>query len=132
MDLSVTQKIKDYLSKNNINILTDYTVDDKDYIITEFMIINYSNNDKIIDLSFNVATRADIAAHCTLILNDLENVNGLNIMEVYMIDEEGKYISGSDCIKKHQENTRKLIIDDFVRSEIQNHYLRTHQVGSEC
>ena len=132
MDLSVIQKIKEHLSKNNINILTDYTVDNKDYIITEFMIINYSPTDKIIDLSFNVATRADIAAHFTLILNDLEDVNGLNIMEVYMIDEEGKYISGNDCIKKHQENTRKFIIDDFVKEEVQLHYLRTHQVGNEC
>ncbi len=132
MDQNVIQKIKEYLSNNNIKVLTDYTVNNRDYLITDFMIVNYSNEDKIIDLSFNVATRADIAAHFTLMLNELEDVNGISIMEIYMIDENGKYISGSECIKKHQENMRKLVIDDFVSEEVQLHYLKTHQLGSEC
>lgn len=132
MDQNVIQKIKEYLSNNNIKVLTDYTVDNRDYLITDFMIVNYSNEDKIIDLSFNVATRADIAAHFTLMLNELEDVNGISIMEIYMIDENGKYISGSECIKKHQENMRKLIIDDFVSEEVQLHYLKTHQLGEMC
>lgn len=132
MDQNVIQKIKEYLSNNNIKVLTDYTVDNRDYLITDFMIVNYSNKDKIIDLSFNVSTRADIAAHFTLMLNELEDVNGISIMEIYMIDENGKYISGSECIKKHQENMRKLVIDDFVSEEVQLHYLKTHQLGEMC
>jgi len=126
------QQIRETLLKENIKILTDYSVDDKDYIVTDFMVVTYSKVDKILDLSFNIATRVDIATYLTLTLNDIEDVDAINIMEVYLIDENGKFITGSECIKKHQENLRKLIIDDFVNEEVQLHYLKTHQLGGEC
>jgi hypothetical protein len=131
-DSTITNKIRENLLKENIKILTDYSSDNKDYLFTDFMIMTYSDIDKSLDLSFNIATRSDVAAYFTLMLSRIVGIDCIHIMEIYSIDENGKFINGLECIQKHQENLKKLIIDDFVKEEVQLHYLKTHQLGSEC
>ncbi|MBU0777910.1 hypothetical protein KKF82_06610 [Patescibacteria group bacterium] len=129
---SLIEKIKDVLDEHKVKTLTNYKLDDKYYLITDFMLITYNKYDSSIDIAFHVATRPDISSFFTLVLTNFDEVKDINIMEVYMKDKEGQILTGDECIKQHQKNVRSNIIDDFVGDQVQTHYLQTTQIGGEC
>ncbi len=125
-------EIKEILEEHKVTTLTNYKLEDKFYLITDFMIITYSENDHVMDIAFNVATRSDISAFFTLLLTDFDEIKDINIMEVYMKDEDGKVLTGDDCIETHQKNVNDSIIDKFVGEQLQLQYLKTNHVGEMC
>ena len=125
-------KIKDVLKEHKVTTLTNYRLEDKYYLITDFMIITYSEKEKVMDIAFLVSTMPDVAAFFTLILTDFDEIKDINIMELYMRGENGKILTGNECIEQYQKNIKKSIIDDFIEEQVQLHYLRTNNVGSVC
>jgi hypothetical protein len=126
------EKIKKVLDKNKITALTNYKLEDKFYLITEFMIITYSEDTQSIDIAFHVATRPDVSSFYTLALTDFDEIKDINIMEVYIKDENGKILTGNKCIERHQKNVKDDIIGNFVGEQATTHYLHTYHCGSMC
>lgn len=125
-------KIKDVLDEHKVTTLTSYKLKDIFYLITDFMIITYSENNHMIDISFHIATRPDISAFFILLLKDFDEIKYINVMESYMKDEKGQILTGDECIEKHQKNVKDIIIDNFVKEQLQLHYLQTCRMGGVC
>lgn len=126
------EKIKNILYERNVNTLTNYKLKDRFYLITDFMIITYSEEDNVLDIAFHISTRPDISAFFVLELKNLDEIKYINVMEVYMKNENGDILTGDKCIDNHKKNIRNNIIDEFLGEEIQLHYLKTNHVGSMC
>jgi len=125
-------KIKEVLKEHKITTFTNYKSGDKFYLVTDFMIIIYSEKDQVVDIAFHIATRSDIASFFTLILTDFDEIKDINIMEVYTRNDKGIVLTGEECIKKHQEDIKNGIIDTFIEEQIQLHCLKTSHVGGVC
>lgn len=126
-------KVIKSLKKHKVNILTNYKLDDKFYLITDFMIVTYTEKNSLMDISFHISTRPDVAAFFTLVLTDFDGVKDINVMEVFMNDENGKILTGNDCIEKNQKNMKNNIIGDFIGEQTQIHYLQNSSyVGKMC
>lgn len=124
------KKIIFTLSKYNIKVLDHYYSDTKYFILTDFMIISYNIETMIMNISFNISTRPDIAAFFTLVLTDFNEVKDINISEIYMIND-GKMLTGDECTEKNQTNIKRTIIDDFLVEQIKLDYLKK-VTGGNC
>lgn len=96
------------------------------------MIITYSEKDHVIDIAFHIDTRPDISAFFIILLTKFNEIKNINIMEVYMKNEDGQVLTGDKCIERHQINVKSDIIDVFIGDQVQVHYLQTSHVGKIC
>ena len=116
----IIDEIKNELNEHDVHIIADYKSGNNYYIMTEFMIITYSDEENIID----------VASFFALILSDF-GVE-VNIMEVYIRDEDGKVWSGNQCVEKHQEKMKNIVLNEFMEDQFQIHYLQHSQLGRMC
>jgi len=126
------EKIKDVLKSHRTNTITNYKLEDKFYLLTDFMIITYTEEDHMIDVAFHISTRADLAALFMLELTKLDEIDDINVMELYMKDEDENLLTGNECIEKYNQILRTDIIDSFVDEQVKTHYLQTTHVGTMC
>lgn len=126
------EKVKDILEENNVQVYTIYKIKDLFYLISEFIIITYSEKEKLVDLAFHVDTRADVAAYFTLLINNIEEIEELNIMEIFMKSQEGDILTGDECLVRHNIDMNKKIIDNYVEDQLETEYLKDNYVGKIC
>jgi len=128
----VIEKIKNKFLESKVKPVDDYIVKDYHYLIYDFMIITYSEKTNVVNLSFDVSTRPDLAAFFALELQKVYSFDDVKTMEVYLRDDDGVILSGKTCIKKHQDTLKDKIVNEFVKDQFQTHYLKTTYMGEMC
>jgi len=126
------EKIKEILDSHGIEIYSNYKLDDKYYILAdEFVTIVYEGNG-IVSLSFHVATRADTAAKFILELHKFSDVEVIDVLDLYIEDENGNIITGEKCIEKYKRYISEEIISSFTSDQINTHLLYNSYAGKIC
>lgn len=125
------EKIKEILNSHGIEIYSNYKLDDKYYILAEFATIVYEGNG-IVSLSFHVSARADIAAKFILELYEFDDVEMIDVLDLYIEDENGNIITGEKCIEKYKQDISEVIISGFASDQINTHHLHNSYAGKIC
>lgn len=131
IDNNIVNNIIQMLEKYDLKVLDKYKIEDKYYLILEFILIVYSEEENNIDLSFHISIKPDLSAIISLLLSNLGEIKIINVMESY-IDKDGKILLGDEAEVEYSERLKNNIINGYLNEQFQLHYLKNNQIGEMC
>lgn len=125
--LDLVSQIVEKLKQMNIEVFDHYQMENQDgfVILGEKIIIHYNLKEETITVSFHVSVRPELVARVVLSLNKLTVV--IKVAESFWYDKD-RLISGKDAYEKFEESRTQGIIQDFVKTQQELHFL----FSAEC
>lgn len=125
--LKIVNTIIYTLNKNKIEIFSKNFDSDKWFIIGKNVLICVSSS-KRITIDFHVSCSPLLSAEIVNLLRDLDIK--IIIGNIFMYDGSGNIFEGEEAKEMSEKKNKDDIINDFIKEQMQKHYLMNNQVGS--
>lgn len=124
----IIEKITKKLNDNDIDIYGSNNYEQRDYILAENMILSIGEQDLVV--SFHVKCDPGFSARTTLLLNQIKEIKEIQVGDVFVYDDDGKYHCGKDAIKLIEDHERKNIINTYMDEQMKRNFLTNAKCGN--
>lgn len=123
---TLIEKVAKKIDEYNLGILTEYPTEDKGYcFISNGMIIFVDEEDETLSVAFQADQKPEDVASNTLILNEIDNLDGIYILESFLYDKNNNYISGKAAHDSLKDSIALQVYQKVAKHQIYNNILET-------
>ena len=124
MSSKVVKSVLEKLDEYGIIVYSDYEPEKDTHVITtEGMAIYVDAGEKNLAVSFHAATKPEVAANLTLILNEIGGIRKFEIMESFAYSANKKMVSGEKAFEVLEEIIENQVITNYLQSQSYKHLL---------
>ncbi len=117
---SVLGKLDEY----GISVYSDFEVEKGTHIITtEGMTIHINLEEKHLAVSFHAATKPEVSANISLILNEIAGIEQFDIMESFAYGANRKIVSGDEAFELIEDIIEGQVISNYLKDQSYKHLL---------
>lgn len=131
--MKIIKNITDILEENDVKIVNKYEKEDKHFFISDEMILVYGDEDKSINVSFNVSIKPEFSANFMIYLkNELDK----ELYEIIFISDSffckgEKMYTGNKAYKKYNEYNKDVIINSMILEKREDFFMKS-DYGFNC
>ena len=131
--MKIIKNITDILEENDVKVVNKYEKEDKHFFISDEMILVYKNEDKSVNVSFNVSIKPEVSANFMIYLkNELDK----ELYEIIFISDsffcKGKNMyTGNKAYKKYNEYNKTVIINSMILEKREDFFMKS-DYGFNC